>query len=96
MIRDSAPLNGPETVGTPPKAKFGRCVVSKKVSPLNPSFIPRGMGVLTAAQYLGVTSSFIRSQIWSGALPAMMLGKRHIIDRVDLDSFLERQKKEAA
>jgi excisionase family DNA binding protein len=59
------------------------------------SFLPRGMGVLTAARYLGVTSSFIRSQIWSGTLPAMMLGKRHIIDRKDLDSFLERQKEDA-
>jgi excisionase family DNA binding protein len=50
------------------------------------------MGVLTAARYLGVTSSFIRSKIWAKELPAVVLGKRHIIDRVDLDSLLEREK----
>jgi excisionase family DNA binding protein len=55
---------------------------------------PRGLGIQAAAAYLGVTSSFIRSQIWAGHLRALMLGKRHIVDRLDLDRFLEERKGE--
>ena len=54
--------------------------------------IPRGLSIADAARYLGTTSSFIRSQIKEGNLPAVMLGKRYIVDRLDLDHFLEKQK----
>jgi excisionase family DNA binding protein len=57
---------------------------------------PRGLGIQAAAFYLGVTTSFIRSKIWNGEIQALMLGKRHIIDKADLDLFLERQKRPAA
>jgi excisionase family DNA binding protein len=57
---------------------------------------PRGLGIQAAAFYLGVTTSFIRSKIWNGEIQALTLGKRHIIDRTDLDLFLEREKKRAA
>ena len=55
---------------------------------------PRSLGIQAAAAYLGVTSSFIRSRIWAGHLRALMLGKRHILDRLDLDRYLEEQKNE--
>jgi excisionase family DNA binding protein len=56
----------------------------------------RGLGIKAAATYLGVTTSFIRSKIWSGEIQAVTMGKRHIIDKTDLDLFLEREKQRAA
>jgi len=52
--------------------------------------------VKEAAAYLGVTPFFIRDAVWRNELPAMKLGRRLIIDRQDLDTFLEKMKRERA
>ena len=57
---------------------------------------PRALDVRQAAKYLGVTVWLIRNLIWRGELPAVLAGKRFIIDRHDLDLWLERQKEAAA
>ena len=48
-----------------------------------PDFSARGLRVQDAARYLGCTVSFVRSKIWSGELPALLLGKRYVLDRLD-------------
>lgn len=70
---------------------------AKKTSPAAQSqktetLAPRGLRVVEAAAYLGVTRFFIRDAVWRNQLPAMRLGRRLIIAREDLDSFLDRQK----
>jgi excisionase family DNA binding protein len=57
-----------------------------------PDFSARGLRVQDAARYLGCTVSFVRSKIWSGELPALLLGKRYVLDRLDCDRFLEKMK----
>ena len=52
---------------------------------------PRGLGITAAARYAGVTVNFIREHIWSGELHALMLGKRHIVLREELDRFLSAE-----
>jgi len=56
---------------------------------------PRLLGIEAAAQYLGATPWFIRTLIWERRVPFCRLGKRLVIDRTDLDSFVVTQKVEA-
>jgi excisionase family DNA binding protein len=53
----------------------------------------RGLTVQEAAAYLGTTVPAIRQLIYRRELPFVKLGKRHIIDRQDLDKFIERKKR---
>jgi len=57
---------------------------------------PRLLGVKDAAHYLGSTVWFVRSLVWNGDIPSCRMGKRLLIDRQDLDSFVDRQKERAA
>ena len=52
----------------------------------------RLMRINTAAQYAACTTWFIRSLLWSGALPYIKLGKRFCIDQRDLDAYLDSVK----
>jgi len=52
---------------------------------------PRGLRIVQAAQYAGVTTWFIRQAIWEGRLKARRCGKFVIILRDELDRFLENQ-----
>jgi excisionase family DNA binding protein len=54
---------------------------------------PRLLGVRDAAVYLGVTEHFVRSLVWDRKLPKLLLGKRLLFDRHDLDNFVEGLKK---
>lgn len=52
---------------------------------------PRGLRIVQAARYSGVTTWFIRQAIWEGRLKARRCGKYVIILRDELDRFLEDQ-----
>lgn len=87
---NTAPL--PESL----KGKRGRTYFSTRPCRCQVKNEPRCLGVKEAARYLGVTVWFIRSMIWEGTLPVIRCGKRFIVDRVDLDAWLEQQKGKAA
>ena len=48
--------------------------------------------VHTAAVYLNTTVPCIRRLIWSGELTHFRLGKKYVIDKIDLDAYVERRK----
>jgi excisionase family DNA binding protein len=50
---------------------------------------PRGLRIMEAARYAGVSTWFIRQAVWEGRLEARRCGKFVIILRDDLDRFLE-------
>ncbi len=52
----------------------------------------RYLRIADAAAYLGATPWFIRTLIWRKAIPVIPMGKRHVIDRLDLDIFVQSQK----
>jgi len=52
---------------------------------------PRGLRIVQAARYAGVSTWFIRQAIWEGRLKARRCGKFVIILRDELDQFLENQ-----
>ena len=54
---------------------------------------PRLLNVRAAAVYLGCTVWFVRSLAWSKAVPHIVLGKRLLFDRQDLDRYIDNQKK---
>lgn len=56
---------------------------------------PRGLRVPEAAAYIGGTICFVRSLIKAREIPALVLGKRHVILRESLDDFLDMQKRRA-
>lgn len=53
---------------------------------------PRLLGVREAATYLGSTVWAIRTLIWEEQIPHIRIGKRLLIDRVDLDNFVDQHK----
>ena len=53
---------------------------------------PRMLGITAAASYVGATEWYIRTLIWERKIAFVRLGKRLLIDRSDLDSFLDLQK----
>ena len=53
--------------------------------------MPRGLRIVQAARYAGVSTWFIRQAIWEGRLKALRCGKFVIILRDELDRFLENQ-----
>lgn len=54
--------------------------------------IPRFLRIEAAADYISSTVWFVRSRIWAKELPAIKLGRRLILDRLDLDAFVQKQK----
>ena len=55
----------------------------------------RGLPVTEAARYLGATVCFVRALIRSREIPALLLGKRHVLLKDDLDSYLDMQRRRA-
>lgn len=55
----------------------------------------RLLTIREAASYLSSTVWFVRSLIWNKEIPHLRLGKRLVIDRADLDSFVAAQKQPA-
>jgi excisionase family DNA binding protein len=83
-------LNAFETSGVSPGKTND---VSKPTSTPTYSIGPRLLRIKEAADYLNATVWFVRSLVWSG-FPHLRLGKRILLDRADLDLFVERQKTE--
>jgi excisionase family DNA binding protein len=69
-----------------------RTSISPVPSSSTPPVEPRLLRISHAASYIGATPWFIRSLIWGNRIPYVTLGKRHLIDRKDLDAYVERVK----
>jgi excisionase family DNA binding protein len=57
--------------------------------------LPRLLTLKQASEYLGLTVWAIRERIWAGQLPVLQFpgGKKQYLDRSDLESFIERNKR---
>ena len=45
-----------------------------------------------AAEYLSTTTHAVRRLLWNKRIPYLRLGKRILIDKIDLDAFVESMK----
>ena len=57
---------------------------------------PRLITIKQAAAYCSCAVWAIRQFIWSKELPAFKIGKRYVIDRGDLDRFIDARLRERA
>lgn len=62
-----------------------------------PGVEPRMLTIPQAAAYLGARPFFVRTLCWDrrrgkGGLPYLTFGKRIVIDKADLDRYIESQK----
>ena len=53
---------------------------------------PRCLTIQAAAEYLSVAVWAVREMIWRGELPFVKVGKRFVIDRSDLDAWIDGRK----
>ncbi len=53
---------------------------------------PRLLGLKLAAGYVSLSYWTVREMIWRGELPSVRVGRRILVDREDLDDFIERNK----
>ena len=56
------------------------------------SIEPRLLTVRQAAAYLGATVWFVRTLAWSRNIPHLILGKRMVFDKADLDRYVDSLK----
>lgn len=67
----------------------------RAVSPTDNSFVqPRLLRIVDAANYLSCTYTWIETLIREKTVRSVIQGKRRLIDRNDLDSYIERIKSE--
>jgi hypothetical protein len=56
--------------------------------------IPRTMTILDASKYLSTTTWQIEELLRKNIVPSFILGQRRVIDRLDLDRFVDQRKAE--
>ena len=56
--------------------------------------IPRTMTILDASKYLSTTTWQIEELLRKNIVPSFILGQRRVIDRLDLDRFVDQRKVE--
>ena len=59
------------------------------------SISPRLFRVIDITKYLNCTIGFADALMREGTLPVVVLGKRHLIDKKDLDDYIEKLKSQA-
>lgn len=64
----------------------------KPIAPFMAISGPRLLSVKDAATYLGAHLWAIRQLVRNRELPYVQIGRKYLIDRMDLDRFVERNK----
>src|SRR6266849_6965923 len=59
-----------------------------------PVLPPRGLRIMDAARYAGLSPFYVETLVRSGELPALKLCQHYTILREDLDAFLDRKRGE--
>jgi excisionase family DNA binding protein len=54
--------------------------------------VPRTLTISEAARNLSASVKFVRTLIWRREIPYLKAGKRFVIDRADLDAWIDRSK----
>jgi excisionase family DNA binding protein len=57
--------------------------------------VPRLLRIPEAARYLSATTWQIETLLRENVIPSFILGKRRVVDRLELDRYVERRNAEA-
>jgi excisionase family DNA binding protein len=64
-------------------------------APLPAFVVPRLLRIQDAARYLSATTWQVETLLREKTIPSFVLGKRRVIDRLELDRYVERRNAEA-
>lgn len=56
------------------------------------SSVKRLYSIKELAKEIGATEWFWRTQIWNGKLPYIQIGRKMLIDREDVEAFIQKHK----
>ncbi len=54
--------------------------------------VPRLLRIQDAARYLSATTWFVETLLRENKIPSLIVGKRRVIDVIDLDAWIEAEK----
>jgi excisionase family DNA binding protein len=57
--------------------------------------VPRLLRIQDAARYLSATTWQVETLLREKTIPSFVLGKRRVVDRLELDRYVERRNEEA-
>jgi excisionase family DNA binding protein len=64
-------------------------------SPTSPLVVPRLLRIADAAKYLSATTWQIETLLREKTIPSFVIGKRRVVDRFELDRYVESRNAEA-
>jgi excisionase family DNA binding protein len=70
-------------------------ILQESVAFLPEFVLPRLLRIQDAAKYLSATTWQIETLLREKAIPSFVLGKRRVVDRMELDRYVERRNAEA-
>jgi excisionase family DNA binding protein len=76
------------------KASITR-VLQEDSGALTAFVVPRLLRIQDAAKYLSATTWKIETLLRENVIPSFVLGKRRVVDRLELDRYVERMNAEA-
>jgi len=59
---------------------------------VKPAIEPRLLNIKQAAAYMGGSIWFVRTLIWNRQIPFVKFGHRLLLDKKDVDAFIDAQK----
>jgi len=76
-------------------AKRSGTIEKKTAQGIDNPMSPRLLPLKKAAEYIGLTTWAMRERIWAGQIPVVQFpgGRKQFIDREDLESFIQNNKK---
>ncbi|MEJ2658847.1 MAG: helix-turn-helix domain-containing protein [Desulfobacterales bacterium] len=60
--------------------------------PIDNSSVKRLYSIKELVKEIGATEWFWRTQIWNGKLPYIQIGRKMLIDREDVETFIQKNK----
>lgn len=78
-----------------PKQASGVQIVREGSGALSTFVVPRLLRIQDAARYLSATTWQIETLLREKTVPSFVLGKRRVVDRLELDRYVARRNAEA-
>jgi excisionase family DNA binding protein len=81
--------------GCHPVPKQTLLITIDEDAPASPLVVPRLLRIADAAKYLSATTWQIETLLREKTIPSFVIGKRRVVDRLELDRYVETRNAEA-
>ena len=86
-------MSGRWAMGARPKQTL--LITIDEDAPASPLVVPRLLRIADAAKYLSATTWQIETLLREKTIPSFVIGKRRVVDRLELDRYVETRNAEA-